>query len=336
MKIAIDVYGGDNAPQAVVDGVAAALKAYDDIDLVLCGDEEKIKTMLSERGVDGARATVKHAPDIIGTNEHPVEAIRQKKQSSLVATLDLVASGEADCLVSAGNTGALLAGATLYVRRLPGVMRPALAPLLPTRSGGCTLLLDAGANVDCKPSWLQQYALMGSVYMQKVMGLEKPRVALLNNGVEEQKGNDLTKQTYPLLEKTPICFVGNCEARDLLSGEFDVIVCDGFVGNMVLKCTEGVAMEMMYQIKTELMSGLRSKIGGMLSMNAFKRVKRKMDYTEHGGAPFLGVRGGIIKAHGSSNAKAFTAAIGQARTYVLNNVTEEIGRAIAQMNNTED
>ncbi len=335
MKIAIDVYGGDHAPQAVVDGIAAALETYDDIDLVLCGDEAKIKTMLSERNVNTARVTIKHAPDVIGTNEHPVEAIRQKKQSSLVAALDLVASGEADCLVSAGNTGALLAGATLYVRRLPGVMRPALAPLLPTRNG-FTLLLDAGANVDCKPSWLQQYAVMGSVYMQKVMGLEKPRVALLNNGVEEQKGNELTKQTYPLLQKSPIHFMGNCEARDLLSGEYDVIVCDGFVGNMVLKCTEGVAMEMMFQLKTELMSGLRTKIGGMLSKSAFKRVKKKLDYTEHGGAPFLGVRGGIIKAHGSSNAKAFAAAIRQARTYVANNVTEEIGRTIAQMGNSED
>jgi len=330
VKIAIDVFGGDHAPDAVLDGAETALKKYDDITLFLCGNKETIEALAEKRQMPSARISIVDAPEIIGTAEHPVQAVKRKKNSSLVKALNLVAEGEADCLVSAGNTGAILAGATLLVRRLPGVKRPALAPMLPARTGG-VLLTDSGANVDCKPFWLQQFAVMGAVYMQAVMGIKEPRVALLNNGAEAEKGNELTKQAYPLLEQTPIHFVGNCEARDILSGQYDVVVCDGFNGNMVLKCTEGVAMELLNILKKELMSGMRTKLGAALAKPAFRALKHKLDYTEHGGAPLLGVKGGVIKAHGSSNAKAFASAIKQAEDLVLGDVTGKIAEAMASL-----
>ena len=229
-----------------------------------------------------------------------------------------------------------MTGATLIVRRIKGVKRPALAPLLPTRTGGWLMLIDCGVNADCKPSYLQQFAVMGSAYMKGVMGLESPRVGLLNNGAEAEKGNELTKAAYPLIQAAPVNFAGNCEARDILSGDYDVLVCDGFSGNVVLKYTEGLSATILAMLKEELMADPRAKLGALLAKPAFRRMKKKMDYTEHGGAPLLGVNGGVIKAHGSSDAKAFCSAVMQARRFAQADVNGAISAAIAALPVVED
>jgi len=335
MNIVVDIFGGDNAPQAIIEGCVQALEQHQDIHLILTGDQAIIENSLKAFSYDTNRVQIIHAPDCIGCDEAPTSAIKKKKNSSLVKALECVSNGQAECLVSAGSTGAVLAGATLIVRRQKGIKRPALAPVLPTRTG-CVLLIDCGANVDCKPSYLQQFAVMGSAYMQHMFDLPSPRVGLLNNGAEKEKGNDLTKRAYPLLEQTPVNFVGNCEARDILSGQYDVIVCDGFAGNVVLKHTEGLAQTLIAMLKDELMSTTRSKIGAGLAKPAFKSFQKKMDYTEYGGAPLLGISGGIIKAHGSSNAKAICSALTQARQYIKSNVTQTIGDAILSLPNIDD
>lgn len=335
MNIAVDVFGGDNAPQAILDGCMLALEQNEDMHLILVGDALVIEKYLNEHAHDANRIRIKHAPDIISSHEQPTVAIKHKKDSSLVQALMCVVEGDAGCMISAGSTGAVLAGATLLIRRLKGVKRPALAPIMPTRDG-CILLVDCGANIDCKPQYLQQFAVMGSAYMQHVMGLKSPRIGLLNNGAEAEKGNELTKAAYGLMLQTPVNFAGNCEGRDVLSGDYDVVVCDGFSGNIVLKNTEGVAALLVDMLKDELMRDKRSKIAAVLAKPAFRRFKSRMDYTEYGGAPLLGVNGGVIKAHGSSNAKAFAAALKQARAYVLGNVTEAIGEAIAAMEPVEE
>ncbi len=330
MWVSVDVFGGDNAPEAALEGSMLALSSDPSLSLILCGDEGKINGFLKTQDYSVDRVRVLHAPEIISCEEQPTMAIKRKKESSLVRALNCVADGEASCMVSAGSTGAVLAGATLLVRRLKGVKRPALAPILPTKDG-CVLLIDCGANVDCKPSYLQQFAVMGSAYMQHVMGVSSPRVGLINNGAEAEKGNDLTKAAYPLLQNTPVNFAGNCEARDILSGQYDVLVCDGFAGNIVLKYTEGVAAVLIDMLKEELTADLPSKLGAAIAKPAFRRFKKRMDYTEYGGAPLLGINGGIIKAHGSSNAKAFSAALRQAKQYIDGCVTEAIGNAIATL-----
>lgn len=329
MRIIVDVLGGDNSPNAVILGAVNALEAADDFSIILSGDEWTIKEQLQVIGYVGDRITVLHAPEEISCNESPTVAIKRKKESSLVKALRAVADGEADAIVSAGSTGAVLAGATLIVKRIKGILRPGLAPILPSEKGPF-MLIDCGANVDCKPEYLQQFAIMGSAYMSKVMGIENPRVGLINNGVESKKGNELTKATYSILGETPgINFVGNAEAREIMTGAFDVLVCDGFVGNVVLKYTEGLAMSLVNMLKVELMGDTRSKLGAAISKPAYRRFKKRMDYTEYGGAPLLGINGGIIKAHGSSDAKAIKMAILQAREYLVGNVTETISTYLA-------
>jgi glycerol-3-phosphate acyltransferase PlsX len=335
MKFAVDAFGGDNAPEAIIEGCVMALKQYNDFSVILTGDETLIKQELAKHDTDLSRVEILHASEVISPEEHPTVAIKRKKDSSMVKALELVRDKRAECFVSAGSTGAILTGATLLVGRMKGVKRPALAPVLPAREG-CVLLLDVGANTDCKPLYLQQFALMGKAYMQGVMGLENPRVGLLNNGTEEEKGNELTKAAYQLLKQAPVNFTGNCEGREILSGDFDVVVCDGFVGNVVLKFMEGFAGTLFGILKDELTSGLRVKIGAALSRRAFRNIKKKMDYTEYGGAPLLGIDGGIIKAHGSSNAKAVCSAIDQARRYVIGKVNDSIKNAIADMPAAED
>ncbi|HWS30853.1 MAG TPA: phosphate acyltransferase PlsX [Clostridia bacterium] len=336
MKIAADVFGGDNAPQAVMEGVVQALQREKDFSVLLFGDELKIAAELKKYEYDKARVEIVHAPDVIGYDEAPTVAVKRKKDSSLVKALEALCDKSADAFVSAGSTGAVLAGATLIVRRLKGVKRPALAPLLPTRQGSHILLIDCGANVDSKPSYLQQFAVMADAYMREVGEVKAPRIGLINNGAEEEKGNELTKAAYQLLKKTPVQFAGNCEARDILSGEYDAVVCDGFVGNVVLKYTEGIASTLMGMIKDELMADTFSKLGAALSKNAFMRVKKKMDYTEYGGAPLLGIDGCVIKAHGSSNGKAFAAAILQAKRFYEAGVNDAIARAIEALPSIED
>ena len=335
MKIAVDAFGGDNAPKAVIEGCVAALKTYSDITIALCGDAESIKNELSAYDYDKSRIEIHHAPEVIGCDEQPTFAIRRKKNSSLVRAMELVRDKEAECVLSAGSTGAVLAGATFIVRRIEGVKRPALGVVFPAEKG-CVLIMDCGANVDCKPSYLMQFAVMASAYMKDVMGVENPRIGLLNNGAEAEKGNELTKAAYKLLENAPVNFVGNCEARDILSGQFDAIVCDGFAGNIVLKYTEGMASTLMSMLKGELMADTRSKVGALFAKPAFKRFKKIMDYTEYGGAPLLGIDGGVVKAHGSSNAKAFAAAVGQARKFALGGINDSIRGAIAQLPDIQD
>lgn len=336
IRIIMDAFGGDNAPAAVVEGAALALGRFDDISITLCGREDAIRAELQKHSYDAARMAVLDAQEVIDCHEAPTLAIKRKKDSSLVKALSAVANGEADCVVSAGSTGALLAGATFLVRRIKGVKRPALAPLLPTRTGGQMMLIDCGANADCKPSYLQQFAVMGSAYMKGVLGMESPRVALLSNGAEAEKGNELTKAAYPLLAAAPVNFVGNCEARDILSGGHDVLVCDGFSGNVVLKYTEGLSATILAMLKDELMADTRAKLGAALAKPAFRRMKKKMDYTEQGGAPLLGVNGGVIKAHGSSDAKAFCSAVMQARRFTQADVNGAVRAAIAALPDVED
>lgn len=331
MKIAVDIMGGDNAPLAVLEGCAKALpQLAKDTELILYGTEEAL-AQAAQYGITEEKVRFVTATEVVGCDESPTLAIRKKKDSSLVRALNDVASGEADCIVSAGNTGALLTGATLIVKRLPGVKRPALAAPIPNIKGGRAVLIDSGANTDCKPEYLQQFAIMGAAYAEKVLGVESPRVGLLNNGAEEEKGNELTKAAHQLLKQTPVNFTGNCEARDALSGEFDVIVADGFDGNVLLKGIEGTAGAMMSMLKTSLYSSLRTKIGALLAKPAFRTLKKTLDYTEEGGAPLLGVKGGVIKAHGSSNAKAFAGAIRQAERLVNGNVGEIIAESVAAL-----
>ena len=337
MKLAIDVMGGDHAPDAILEGCLQALSMLQpETELLLFGDSAAINGSLRTVGDAGGRLHVYPTTEIIGCDEAPTRAIRAKKDSSLVRAVQAVADGEADCVVSAGNTGALLTAATLIIRRIDGVKRPALAPLLPTVAGNGVLLIDSGANTDCKPAYLQQFALMGAAYMHSVQGIENPRIGLLNNGAEAEKGNELTKATYKLLEQTPVNFVGNCEAREILSGDFDAIVCDGFAGNIVLKYTEGLAATFMGMLKKELMADTRSKLGAAMAKPAFRRFKKVMDYTEYGGAPLLGIDGGVIKAHGSSNAKAFAAALGQARSFASSGTNETIRRAVKSLPEVPD
>ena len=276
-----------------------------------------------------------HAPEIISCDEQPTFAIRKKKDSSLVKAMELVRDKKADCVVSAGSTGAVLAGATFIIKRIEGVKRPAIGVVFPAEKG-CVLIMDCGANVDCKPSYLQQFAVMASAYMHDIMGVDNPRVGLLNNGAEAEKGNELTKAAYKLLEQTPVNFAGNCEAREILSGGFDAIVCDGFAGNIVLKYTEGLAATLMGMLKKELMADTRSKLGAAMAKPAFRRFKKVMDYTEYGGAPLLGIDGGVIKAHGSSNAKAFAAALGQAQSFASSGTNETIRRAVKSLPEVAD
>ena len=337
MKIAVDVFGGDNAPQATIEGSLQALQRFADVELLLFGDEETMRQALSAYPqAEQSRITLRHCTQVISCEESPTAAIRTKKDSSMVKGLEAVRDGEAVCLVSAGSTGALLAGATLIVRRLKGVKRPALGMAIPNQKGGATLLMDCGANTDCKPSYLMQFAVMASAYMEGVLGVQEPRIGLLNNGAEAEKGNALTKAAYPLLAGAPIHFAGNCEAREILSGDFDGVICDGFDGNVVLKYTEGLAEVLMQMLKRELLADTRSKLGAALAKPAFRRFKRIMDYTEYGGAPLLGVAGGVIKAHGSSNAKAICAAIGQARQFAKADVLGAMAQGIAKLPEIED
>ena len=332
MKLAIDVMGGDHAPDAILEGCLQALSMLQpETELLLFGDSAAINGSLRTVGDAGGRLHVYPTTEVIGCDEAPTRAIRAKKDSSLVRAVQAVADGEADCVVSAGNTGALLTAATLIIRRIDGVKRPALAPLLPTIAGNGVLLIDSGANTDCKPAYLQQFALMGAAYMHSVQGIENPRIGLLNNGAEAEKGSELTKAAHALLLETPVNFAGNCEARDALSGDVDVLVCDGFDGNVLLKGIEGTVASMLTLLKQNLYATLRTKAGAALAKPAFRALKHKLDYTEHGGAPLLGVKGGVIKAHGSSNATAFCNAVLQAERLVAADVTGRISQALSAL-----
>lgn len=332
MKLAVDVMGGDHAPQAILDGCKQFLEApqFKDAELMLFGDEAAIRAFAEQNSAYKDRLHLVPTTEVIGFDESPTAAYKKKKDSSLVRAFEAVKAGEADCVVSAGSTGALLTGATLTLRRQKGVKRPAIATQLPSMTGGSVLLLDSGANTDCKPGYLQQFALMGKAYMERVAGVENPRIGLLSNGAEAEKGNALTKEVHERLAAMEgIRFIGNVEARDLMSGSVDVLVCDGFDGNVLLKGFEGAAKVILGLLKDAMYSSLRCKLGGLLAKPAFAIVKKKLDYKEYGGSPLLGVNGGVIKAHGSSDAKAIYNALRQGHVWVSSNLIPLIGEAIA-------
>lgn len=322
MRIAIDVMGGDNAPRAIIDGSILALEEYG-VELYLVGLKNEILKSLDKETLENPKVNIVEASEIINVDEAPVNAIKHKKDSSMVVGLKLVKDGTCDAFISAGSTGAFLAGSLLKVGRIKGIDRPALSPLIPTLKGNC-MIIDAGANVDCKPRNLQQFAIMGAIYMDKVMGINNPRVGLLNIGAEASKGNELTKESFELIKNTGVNFVGNVEARDIISGVCDVCVCDGFAGNVLLKNTEGVAMALFKLLKDEFMKGFKTKLGAVLLKDSMKGIKKKFDYTEVGGAPFLGINGIMIKAHGSSDANAIKNAIRQARLLYDNKCLDTI------------
>lgn len=325
MKIAIDGMGGDNAPAAVVEGAIQAIKEYDNIELVITGPEEVINSELAKYTYSKDRISVVDAKEVILPSEHPVMALRKKKDSSIVKALNLVKEGTCDGIISGGSTGAFLAGCTLIVGRIKGVERPALAPIMPGRRGNF-MIVDVGANVDCKPAFLVQFAKMGKIYYQKVFNVKEPSVGLINIGEEEEKGNELTKATFKLLkEEKNLNFKGNIEPRDIPTGDTNILVSDGFVGNTALKMYEGAASSILGMIKDEILnSSIISKLGVVLLKPVLKNLLKKVDYKEYGGAPFLGVDGICIKAHGSSDGKAFKNAIRQTKIFHENNVLEDI------------
>ena len=323
MKIFVDAMGGDYAPEAPCAGVIEALRKYPDLEVTLAGVLSEIEPFLKDCDDVRSRITLLDAPEIITNHESPVMGVRSKTNSATVKGMLAVRNGEADGFVSAGSTGAVLAGGMFRLGRIPGIERPALAPLMPNGKGHF-LLIDCGANVDCKPDYLVQFGLMGHAYMKGVMGMDNPRVGLINIGAEAEKGNELVKATYPLMEQASYNFVGNVEARDITADVADVLVADGFSGNLVLKFMEGVAGTLMGIIKNEMMADFRGKLGGLIAKPAFRRVKKVMDYSEVGGAPLLGVQGAVVKAHGSSNGHAFACAIGQVIKMVNGKVVDTI------------
>ena len=322
MRIALDAFGGDRAPEVNVEGAILAAGEWSDVGIILVGDAGRLEPLLKGRSPSNLR--IEHAPDSIAPDDEPVKAVRRKKDASMVVAGRLLREGRAEAMISAGNTGALMATGLLVVGRIPGIDRPALAPLLPTLDGRGLLALDIGANMDAEPAHLVQYAVMGSLYRSKVHGIDKPRVGLLNVGTEPMKGNGLTKAAYSLLEQAPIHFVGNVESRDVLFGACDVLVCDGFAGNILLKTLEGAASLFFAALKEQFMGSFATRLAAAVLKPGLKEFKRNLDYTEHGGAPLLGVDGLVIKGHGSSDANAIKNAIRQARLALRNGLVEAI------------
>lgn len=330
VRVAVDAMGGDNAPAEVVKGAVEAACASDRVKVCLVGREEEIKKELSAYSYPAERVEIVHASEVIETGEPPVIAIRGKKDSSIVKGLNLVKAGECDAFVSAGSTGAVLVGGQVLVGRAKGVERPPLAPLIPTQKG-CSLLIDCGANVDARPSHLVQFARMGSIYMENVMGVKNPKVAIVNIGAEEEKGNALVKETYPLLKECrDINFIGSIEARDIPAGLADVIVCEAFVGNVILKLYEGVGGTLIKMVKQGMMTSLRSKIGALLVKPALKKTLKTFDLEEYGGAPLLGLKGLVVKTHGSSKSVEVKNTILQCITFKEQNIIGKISESITK------
>lgn len=302
VRVAVDAMGGDNAPGEIVKGAVEAVQAEKDIKVFLVGRQDAVNAELAKYTYDKEKIEVVHAEEVIEMAEPPVNAIRKKKQSSLVIGMNMIKHQEADAIVTAGSTGATLVGGQVLVGRIKGIERPPLAPLVPTEKG-VSLLIDCGANVDARPSHLVQFAQIGSIYMENIVGIKNPRVAILNIGAEEEKGNQLVKETFPLLKECPgIHFIGSIEAREIPHGGADVIVCEAFAGNIVLKLYEGVAATLLSKVKEGLMSSLRSKIGALLIKPALKQTLKSFDASQYGGAPLLGLNGLVVKTHGSAKA----------------------------------
>ena len=330
VKVALDAMGGDNAPGEIVKGAIDAITENKEVKVYLVGKETLVRNELSKYKYNAEQVEVVDATEVIEMAEPPVMAIRKKKDSSIVKALHLVKEGTCDAFVSAGSSGAVLVGGQLIVGRIKGVERPPLAPLIPTEKG-VSLLIDCGANVDARPSHLVQFAKIGTVYMQNIMGIENPRVAIVNIGAEEEKGNALVKETFPLLKNTPeINFIGSIEARDIPKGYADVIVCEAFVGNVILKLYEGVGGTLIKKVKEGMMTTLRSKIGALLVKPALKSCLKSFDLEEYGGAPLLGLKGLVVKTHGSSKAVEIKNTILQCQTFKEQNINEKIKSIIVK------
>jgi len=329
-KVALDAMGGDNAPVEMVKGAVDAVHKRKDIKVFLVGQEDVIRKELEQYTYEEDQIEVVNATEVIETAEPPVMAIRRKKDSSIVVAMNMVKRGEADAFVSAGNSGAVLVGGQLIVGRIKGIERPPLAPLIPTEKG-VSLLIDCGANVDARPSHLVQFAKLGSIYMEHIQGIKNPKVAIVNIGAEEEKGNSLVKETFPLLKEcTDINFIGSVEARDIPHGYADVIVCEAFVGNVILKLFEGVGSVLIHKVKQGMMTSLRSKLGALLVKPALKETLKSFDTSEHGGAPLLGLNGLVVKTHGSSKAKEVSNSIIQCVTFKEQKINDKIRECIKE------
>jgi len=328
MKIAVDAMGGDHAPAAVVEG---SVRASQDlrVPVILVGDRERVSAELERLGVASSdpNITIRHATEVVGMDESPVQSIRRKKDSSLRVCFDLVRNKEADAVVSAGNSGAAMAAGTLMLKKLKGVERPAIAVSVPTMKGPA-VLLDVGGNVDCKPVHLMQFAIMGAVYARYVLKKENPKIGLLSNGEEEAKGNELTREAHALIKRTSLDYAGYVEGKDIYRGDIDVVVTDGFVGNVVLKLSEGLVEAVTSMLKDELMASMASRLGYMLAKDAFGRFKKKVDYAEYGGAPLLGIDGDCFIGHGRSGARAIRNALCRAFEYAKGEVNAHISEEI--------
>lgn len=330
VRVALDAMGGDNAPVEIVKGAIDAITENKEVKVYLVGKEALVRDELSKYKYNAVQVEVVDATEVIEMAEPPVMAIRKKKDSSIVKALHLVKDGTCDAFVSAGSSGAVLVGGQLIVGRIKGVERPPLAPLIPTEKGA-SLLIDCGANVDARPSHLVQFAKIGTVYMQNIMGIENPRVAIVNIGAEEEKGNALVKETFPLLKNTPeINFIGSIEARDIPKGYADVIICEAFVGNVILKLYEGVGGTLIKKVKEGMMTTLRSKIGALLVKPALKTCLKSFDLEEYGGAPLLGLKGLVVKTHGSSKAVEIKNTILQCQTFKEQDINEKIKSIIVK------
>ena len=328
IKVAVDAMGGDYAPGEMVKGALEALKKKDQVSVILVGQKDKIEKELEGSTYPADRLSIVHASEVIETGEPPVNAIRKKKDSSIVVGMNLVKRQEADAFVSAGSSGAILVGGQIIVGRIKGVERPPLAPLIPTRKG-VSLLIDCGANVDARPSHLVQFARMGSIYMEHVIGIKHPKVAIVNIGAEEEKGNALVKETFPLLKACEdVNFIGSIEARDIPDGGADVIVSEAFVGNVILKLYEGVGATMLAMVKEGLMKTLRSKMGALLVKPALKETMKAFDASQYGGAPLLGLKGLVVKAHGNSRSVEVCNSILQCITFKEQQINEKIKESL--------
>ena len=333
MKIIVDCFGGDKSPSANVEGAVMSLKAHKDLELILTGDQALIQAELDRLGNDGGRLEIVHAPDIITGEDKPTDAIRLKRESSMIKAIAMLRR-EPDIagVVSTGATGALIAAATLRIGRIRGIRRPAFCPVLPTMDGGIVGICDSGANVDITPEMLLHQAILGSAYLKHVYGVDDPRVAMLNIGVESEKGDDLRKTAYPMLKACEsINFVGNMESRDLLSGRYDLVVCDVFSGNVLVKTTEGTALELLKKLKKDIYSKTVYKLGALLMKKMFMEEKEFMNYHNYGGSVLLGCEKTIVKGHGSSDAKAVSICIDQAYKMSAGAMNREIEQALAAL-----
>lgn len=328
MRILLDAMGGDHAPQVTVEGAVWAARDFG-VEVVLVGREEDVRGELAKHETAGLPLTLVHAGEVVEMHEHPAMAVRAKRDSSMVVGMKMLKQGEVDAFVSMGNTGGVLAAALLHLGRIPGVMRPALSTVYPTVKGFC-FMLDVGANTDCRPQWLQQFALMGSIYAERVLGVERPKVGLVSNGEEETKGSQLVQEAHQLLKETPgLHFIGNVEGKDIAPGMADVVVTDGFTGNVIIKLSEGLAWMFKTMVREELKRSPVALLGGLLARGAFDGLAERLDYAKYGGAPLLGVDGVVIIGHGRSNALAVRNAIRVAKQAVESRVLEVIKEGLA-------